>query len=1645
MAKQKKQDEPTVTPPAAAQLEQGTYEIIRNRLRSQGEELRKRMDQLNEARRGVFGAVETRLLATEHVTTENNCIARDMVPVGNVFLFGYNVHFGLKTEINIQDVFGVYRYDEQKFTPEPLDLINDQQFEVDFKNLYKYYRDTEFAKFAAIGPNIYMVFKVGKTVNDIKAFKWVKQGNSLQYIDNRSEHEVKYPDQHEFKWKRTTRDQHRDGLHPHVSINDKVFVETVGGDLTIKVEDNTTTGAGIYAEPVDNAEQTLDDAEIFYAIVGNIIILKIRPYQEAKYRYIVFNQKIQKAVRIDSLEDSCVLLPDSHGIIFSQGYYLQTGEYKVFDHDGDQFMYEKKLASPNGEDFLYVFYRPDSGEYLLLNYNLIKQQVETPVFCQGYSIFDNGEMCYFRTSQEQQKHHAVQIWQTPFYGPNFEVPRGQDHYLYKVGNKDLVRAMAESKELLTLLEKEDSYLNLYVDLVKKSGVIRDSFHWINNAEAFNLGEPLKQLQETASSAIEEFERVTRIRKNTAEAIDTVTKKADEAAGAIKRATAEDINHFVKYLAELRTLRGEIISLKELRYADLPRIEQYEKLVAELNDKLSEGCVQFLLRKDSLKPYENKVEELKVAIEKVGKVADADKIDEDIKKTSSELEMLIEIVSNLKITDATETTRIIDNISSIYSRFNQVKATLKQKRKELSGVEGKAEFNAQLKLIEQAVINYLDLCDKPEKCEQYLNRLMVQLEELEGRFSEFEEFQAKLGEKREEIYNAFESRKVALIEQVNRRTGNLAQSAERILKGIGNRAATFTEVSEINGYFASDLMVDKVRDAIKQLQELGDSVKADDIQGRLKTVQEDTIRQLKDKKELFKGGPNTIQFGKHFFNTNTQPLDLTVITRDGEMYYHLTGTNFFEKIKDDRFLATREVWDQTILSENDTVYRSEYLAYKFLEASRQNHNNTNGTVPRLEDLYKLTEKQLQEAVQQFMAPRFNESYVKGVHDHDATIMVTALLKINQNADLLRYPTVARACAALYWHHFAPADKKKFFNNRLKGVGAILQVFPDTREFGAMIKELQGEIQHFVNEHPLYEEAVVTDAGEYLFHEIVRGDHFIIDRESSELYKDFLKYLGSGNSLERFEQSIKAVHDTPAAAYKLIRKWLRAFVESKQQLHRNEYISETAVLILSRTFDETRIVNTSLKMELTGMVGSHPMVEGGKYLLNYNTYQLKLRHFEGYVVPLYQAYTQLKKQLTTEFSEQLRLSEFKPKVLTSFVRNKLINNVYLPLIGDNLAKQIGVAGENTRTDRMGLLLLISPPGYGKTTIMEYIANRLGIIFMKINGPAIGHSVTSLDPEEAPNANAREELEKLNLSFEMGDNVMIYVDDIQHCNPEFLQKFISLCDAQRKIEGVYKGRTKTYDFRGRKVCVVMAGNPYTESGERFRIPDMLANRADIYNLGDIIGDTATDFKASYIENSLSANPVLGRLSTKSQNDLYPILKLAETGDGEGMEFEANHSSEEISEYVSVLKKLIIVRDVILKVNQAYIHSAGQSEDYRTEPAFRLQGSYRDMNKIGGRIMPVMNDAELDTLIMSHYVSESQTLTRDAEANLLKFKELIGKLTKDEAARWESIKETFRKNQKFLHTGGDNPMGQVVLGMDSINEGLTGIAKALEDRHKT
>ena len=240
-------------------------------------------------------------------------------------------------------------------------------------------------------------------------------------------------------------------------------------------------------------------------------------------------------------------------------------------------------------------------------------------------------------------------------------------------------------------------------------------------------------------------------------------------------------------------------------------------------------------------------------------------------------------------------------------------------------------------------------------------------------------------------------------------------------------------------------------------------------------------------------------------------------------------------------------------------------------------------------------------------------------------------------------------------------------------------------------------------------------------------------------------------------------------------------------------------------------------------------------------------------------------------------------------------------------------------------------------------------------------------------------------------------------------------------------------------MAGNPYTESGAKFQIPDMLANRADIYNLGDIIGDTEDLFKLSLIENALTANPILQQLSSKNFDDVYTLLQRLETGNDE-LQLKGNHSSRELEEYTLILKKVLKIRNTVIKVNAAYIKSAAMDDAYRTEPAFKLQGSYRDMNKLVAKVVPVMNENELQTLLLSHYESESQTLTAAAEANLLKYKELIGDLHDEDATRWETIKETFVKNNKLKGFGDANEMAQLLAQLMQFSDNLEGIKNVLQ-----
>jgi hypothetical protein len=103
--------------------------------------------------------------------------------------------------------------------------------------------------------------------------------------------------------------------------------------------------------------------------------------------------------------------------------------------------------------------------------------------------------------------------------------------------------------------------------------------------------------------------------------------------------------------------------------------------------------------------------------------------------------------------------------------------------------------------------------------------------------------------------------------------------------------------------------------------------------------------------------------------------------------------------------------------------------------------------------------------------------------------------------------------------------------------------------------------------------------------------------------------------------------------------------------------------------------------------------------------------------------------------------------------------------------------------------------------------------------------------------------------------------------------------------------------------------------------------------------------------------------------------------------------------------------------------------------------MNRLAEKVVSVMNDAELESVIDSHYKNEAQTLATGAESNLLKYRELLGKQTPDEAKRWNEIKRTFTKTALFRSSDDRDPVTLVVQQLSNFGDGLDSIRAALGD----
>ncbi|UFQ18920.1 MULTISPECIES: DNA repair ATPase [Streptomyces] len=1592
-------------------LDAGTYDVLRDRLVAQARQLAERATALNDRRVAAFGSTELTLTGTESIRTQQPCVPRDIIAIGDTLLLGHHVHVGRKPETAVGDVLALYDRELNRLPDDAVPgLLDDPDFVREFVALFRYYRDARLLQLRHVDGKVLAVFRTGEKADDIRVLRWALPADGrVEFLDARGERDHVFPPVHDFTWTETTREDHVLGRHPHLSIEGDVFVGTAGGTLTVKVENDTETGEGVYEEPVEEPLQSLADADVAHARVGPLILLRVRPYKEDAWRHLVFNTLTRHVIRLDGIGQACRRLPDDQGIVFPGGYYLATGAYKTFDAlDTDDLEFERAVRSPNGEDILFTFHARVEGRTLLLPYNMIRKEIATPLSCHGYALFDDGLLAVLRADPaEPARVHSLQLWQSPYVSDTYAAARpAGEGPLARIGNADLVRGISDCLSIARAVTETTPTSEVYEALAAACVQAADSYHWLGDSEVGDLGASLGDVRGTAGQVVAEFDTVQTLTRQAADALADSAARIDSLVRRIRGEAPRDTSAWVERITELRRAQGHLLTLKDMRYADGERIDALaEDLVADIASA-GRRAAAFLERPDGFAAHHAEIERLTVEAGALATAAEAAPLTSRLQELTEQLQTLTEVIAGLDIGDTTVRTGILERVAEVLAGINRARATLDARRRELTAHEGRAEFAAEFSLLGQAVTGALAAATTPDSCDDQLARILLQLENLEGRFTDSDEFLTELDNRRTEVYVAFASRKQTLADTRAWHAERLATSATRVLDTVARRLAALASADEINTYFASDPMVGKVRHTIDELRELDDPVRAEELEGHLKAARQEAARSLRDRTELYADGGDTIRLGRHHFAVNTQPLDLTLVpTADGDsMAFTLTGTDYRSPITDPSFAELRPYWHQLLPSETPEVYRAEHLAARLLAEHGPEALRAAADLPAL--------------IRAAAEAACDEGYERGVHDHDATLILGALLRLHEDAGLLRHTPEARAAAQLFWAYETEPEERQLWTRRAVSLARAR----DTFGHAPAIDDLRAELA----------ERIGVPAAAYLLEELTTAPTGFVINESTRAFLDkFHRAVASS----AYEEDLAGISRLDARR-QLVEAWLSSYMTATGAS--GDDLAEAVAVELCpdlRRYDHT----APLTETVDGLLGIHPRVEGRRLTIRIDEFLVRTHDFRAETVPGFRAYQARRTELVAAERARLRLDEYRPRVMADFVRNRLIDEVYLPLIGDSLDKQLGTAG--------GLLLLISPPGYGKTTLMEYVADRLGMVLVKVNGPALGHGVTSLDPAEAPNATARQEIEKVNFALEAGNNIFLYVDDIQHTSPELLQKFISLCDAQRRMEGVWNSTSRTYDLRGKRFAVCMAGNPYTESGARFRIPDMLANRADVWNLGDILTGKQDAFAVSFVENALTANPVLAPLAGRDRTDLDLLIRLAEN-DPTARTDRLTHpyAPTEVERIVTVLRHLLTARATVLAVNAAYIASAGRSEDTRTEPPFRLQGSYRDMNKIAARIDPVMNDAELAALIDDHYTGEAQTLTTGAEANLLKLAELRGTLTPQQSDRWADIKAA-QVRARTLGGPDDDPLVRAVaaLGLlaDRVASVETAISRAADPRH--
>lgn len=1554
-----------------------TYDLLIERLRAVAQATAAAATAVNEQRAEVFASAPMTLVETERINTVAASVPRDVVCVGDLLLFGANVPPGLATNRSVPDVFSLHRLVRKAErdweivsvpADDPANVLADPSFVRDFGEIYTYYSDAMLRALYRVGDLLLMVFGVGSETSDARVLRWRVQGDTITYIDAYGDHDLPEPAAYDFTWVPVSREHVVEGRWPHVNIADTVFLGGGKGRLEVRIDDVVEGGRTIAVESLAEPEAEVTEARIAHARLGELILIRLAPYREPSERFYVFNRLTRALHRIDAIGRNCHQLPEDQGIVFPGGYHLQNGENKVFATDAEGYEYHASHVSPNGEDLLYVFHRPATGEYLLLPYNLVNRTMATPVACLGYALFADGTMVLSRGGNDAQRVHTVSVFASPFCAPERYQPAvPTDSFHGRIGNAELVRALGETLSLARDAASVQFNAAVFEALVARATRVADGYAWLSEPEAQGLADLLVQLRRVAGDVLDEFASVAAAKKEAHERILDARRKVTDYVTSVEL-DLRDAPAFIDLLAVGRHLLGHLSGLSGVRHIETSEVDQLAAGVHAAYAALAGRAVQFLAADDSLASFDLELDTISTSGSEATTAAQVDEQTTLLAALGDKAVLLTEVVGGLQVDDPTVVTGVLSRLSDVLARRNSIAASLETRRTSLRNAESAAGFTAAMGVVSQRATASLASASDAPACDHALAALLAELETIELHHGDVPDFAAAIADRRDELAAAFAARRDALAAERTARIDRIETSARRVLGTIVTRSGSLATAEEVEAFFAADPLVASVQRSIAQLRDAGESGRAGELETAVTGARDAARRSVRDRAELFDDG--SVKLGRWKVGVNEEPFEVRVARGDDGFEVRLSGTELVVPIPGP-LDAFADLAHRTGIGETDTMYRGLFLAFEAYRAGIG-----------------------ADGLRQLATSRLEEGYELGVHDADAAAILAAVAP--SLAAGLTASGVARGVAGAWVQSLSARDRDQLRREltamaALPAAGASRTHFSSRRSAEWVALAEQAGV------------AVSPDqVADVLFAHGTEVPVSVEGRDTAERFAEWLRSVGLDARSSGFGELVRWITDATGSSAAVA--------------------AEAALVTIAGTVPVLNAVASTVTVN--GLRGQHPTVRGGSLTIDVGTAFAESTEYLRHELGRMKAYATARRDVLAHWRNELSVASLRPRVLSSFVRNRLVDEVYLPLVGENLARQLGLAGAT-----QGLLLLVSPPGYGKTSLVEYVADLLGMAMVKINGPALGTGVTSLDPGAAPDAASAAELVKLNRALAMGTNTILYLDDIQHTSPELLQKFIGLCDATRRIEGVIDGTPRTFELAGKRFAVVMAGNPYTSAGAAFRIPDMLANRADVHNLGDVVSGASAAFAQSYVENACSVNEVLAPVLARGRADLEVLLRGAAGEQVRADQLTYDYGATELRQVLDTLRHAVRVRDQLMLVNAAYIASATVDDAMRGEPAFLLQGSYRNMARIAQRLVPAMTASEVDAVVADHYRAESQTLAAAAGWNLAKLRQVLGVATDADLSEIASLRDRWRESNV-----GHDPLSVMASALRGINDTLEG-----------